>query len=333
MNPFRKFIAPRLPSAAVGLSSDGASVVQLERRRGDVLTVRRAAYAELPEGLVRPSFDERNIADPSELAARLAELVTDAGLLKRNRWSVALPEAATRTTILTLESASASRQEREEMIRWKIERAIGTPLDDLRVSRERLRPDPQGRARFLVAAMRLTTLDEYEQVFESLGWNAGLILPRHMGEAWWLMRGGAKGRAIDSLLISSHREGFTAAVLRDGQPILLRSVVCEAEDRADELYRFLLFYRDRNAPAAGGATSPLDADAAERFYESEDAIEQMLIAGTGLSPEQADEIIRETLSAPPRLLGPGDVRISYPANELDFNLIAAPAGLAALAWS
>ena len=248
MNPFQRLISPRLPQAAVGLSGEAASVVQLERRGGG-LAVRSAGLLPLPAGLVRPSFDEQNVSDGAELAGALSELLASAGLARRKRWSVALPEAATRTSILTLETAPASRAESEEMLRWKTERALGAPLDELRVSRERLKPDAQGRERYLVTGVRLAVLAEYEQVFAALGWKAGLILPRHMGESWWLMRdGGGQAAGADSLLVSSHAEGFTAVVLREGSPLYVRGVICDTEDRADELYRFLLFYRDRTSP-------------------------------------------------------------------------------------
>ncbi|HVF56361.1 MAG TPA: hypothetical protein VM934_09435 [Pyrinomonadaceae bacterium] len=324
MNPFKRLVAPRLPSAALGLSTEGASVVSLDRRR-DVYAVRRAGYVPLPEGTLRPGFDDTNVANPQELAETLAELIASAGMSKHRRWSVALPEAATRTSILTLESATSSRGETEEMLRWKTERVLAAPLDELRISRERLSVDSQGRARYLVTAIRLSVLDEYESVFESLGWHTGLILPRHMGEAWWLTQGPGGLAGVDSLLVSTHLEGFTAVVLRGSQPLLVRGVICDVEDRSDELYRFLLYYRDRNAPApdeaATVATPPLET------------IERLLVAGSGLDYAQASAIVGETLSVSPRPLRAEDVRLSFPSNEIDFNLIAAPAGLAALAWA
>ncbi|PYT02214.1 MAG: hypothetical protein DMF65_07090 [Acidobacteria bacterium] len=323
MNPLSRLISPRYPSAAAGLSGDGAGVVQLERRGGS-LAVRSAGYLPLPAGLLRPGFDEPNVADPSELAAALSELVTSAGLLKRRRWSVALPEASTRTSILTMETAPASRAEGEEMLRWKMERTLGAPLDELRVSRERLQTDAQGRARYLVTAVRLSVLDEYEQVFAMLRWHAGLILPRHMGEAWWLMRDGGAARG-DSLLVSSHPEGFTAVILRAAQPLFVRAVSCETEDRADELYRFLLFYRDRNAPPAEEGETPAPPVITDR-------IERLLVAGTGLDYAQASAIVEETLASPPYAVHAEDLRLAFPSEEIDFRQIAAPAGLAALAW-
>jgi Tfp pilus assembly PilM family ATPase len=329
MNPFQRLISPRLPQAAVGLSGEAASVVQLERRGGG-LAVRSAGLLPLPAGLVRPGFDEQNVSDGAELAGALTELLTSAGQTRRKRWSVALPEAATRTSILTMESAPASRAEGEEMLRWKTERALGATLDELRVTRERLRRDPQGRERYLVTAVRLTVLAEYEQVFAALGWNAGLILPRHMGEAWWLMRdgGGQAARAgADSLLVSSHAEGFTAVVLRAGSPLYVRVVICETEDRADELYRFLLFYRDRTSPQAAEG----EAEAPPPVYGS--GLGCLLVAGTGIDEAQARAIVEETLSAAPRAVQPADLRLAFPAAGIDFRQIAAPAGLAALAWA
>ncbi|HEX8130110.1 MAG TPA: hypothetical protein VF527_13490 [Pyrinomonadaceae bacterium] len=315
-------IKPRLPPAAFGLTGEGVAVVSLDRRRDGTLLVRRAGYVPLAEGLVRPNFDEPNVADTQELAAIVQGLATSAGMQKRKRWSVALPEAATRTTILTLEGGTASRAETEEMLRWKTERGFGTPVEELRVARERLRPDAQGRPRYLATAVRVSVLAEYEAVLSALGWHAGLLLPRHMGEVWWLMRERvAPAAASDSLLVSTHHEGFTAVLLRNAQPLLVRSIVCEAEDRVDELYRFLLFYRDRVLiPSADGDAPPPDT------------VGRMMIAGDGIEHAEASAIIEETLDARPRLVTAADVRLALPSDELDFDAIAAPAGLAALAW-
>jgi hypothetical protein len=319
MNPLAKITRPRLPAAAVGLSGASAALISLDRRR-DTLVVKRAGIAPLPEGLLRPSFDEANIADVTELANVLNNLAVSAGLAKRSRWSVALPEAATRTAILTLESAPASRAETEEMLRWKTERVLGATADELRISRRRLRADAQGRVRYLATAVRLPVLAEYESVFDALGWRAGLILPRHMGEESWLIR---RRTGDDSLLVSSHAEGFTAALLRGDEPLLVRSIACDPEDRADELYRFLLFYRDRLRPATeDGGDGVSDGI----------GIGQMLVAGQGLEEPQAVSIVEETLAARPRLLHAEDVRLSLPSHELSFAQLAAPAGLAALAF-
>jgi hypothetical protein len=317
MNPINKLIAPRFPATAIGLESGSASVVQLERGRREGFALKKGATITLPETLVQPNFDEQNISDGNELADALAQLVTSAGLLKQRRWSVALPEASARTAILTMETAAGSRKEQEEVVRWKTERAFGVPLEELRTAREKLSPDAQGRTRYIVTTVRLSVLEEYEAVFASLGWRAGLILPRHLGEARWLMRGKRGG---DSLLVSSHAEGFTAVLLHDARPIIVRSIVCEPEDRSNELYRLLLFYRDRMVAAPELA----DAQTLERL---------MVVGDNGFTADRVEDVINETLGVDVNALGAEGVGLALPSREISFNAIAAPAGLATLAWN
>jgi hypothetical protein len=318
MNPLSKLIAPKLPAAAIGLESKSAAVVHLERRRrGEGFALRRAATVALSDSLLVPGFDEINITDPQELAHALEEAVIGAGLGRQRKWSVSLPEAVTRAVILNLESPPGSRAELEEVLRWKTERNFGVPLEELRVSREKLPADAQGRDRYLAVGVRESVLSEYESVFASLGWRAGLILPRHVGESRWLLNGGAPV-AGDALLVSSHREGFTVMLMRAGQPLVVRSVLCEAEDRDDELYRLLLFYRDRIA-------------AAEEDHETR-GIERLLVLGEGFDKDHVSQLIAETLGYELRPMGASEVGLQLPPGELNFDEIAAPAGLATLAW-
>src|ERR1043166_638379 len=104
-NPLDKLLKPRFPSSAIGIEKGTACVVQLERARGGFV-VKRAASIVLSPELVRPSFDEVNVSDPVELARGLTDLATGAGLLRQRKWSVSLPEAATRSAILTIEGTT-----------------------------------------------------------------------------------------------------------------------------------------------------------------------------------------------------------------------------------
>lgn len=312
-NPLSKLIHPWYPATALGLEKGLASVVELERR-GNFGSLRRAATVKLSDTLIEPSFEEANISDYSELAAALRELAASSGLLRQKRWSVSLPEATARTLIITLETNVANGSELEEVLRWKMDRGFAVPLDELSVSRERLQKDPHGRDRYLVVATRLAVLAEYEHLFSTLGWRAGLVLPRHIGESQWLTRNGSSG---DSLLLSSTDQGFTAVIFRDKQPLIFRSIECNPDEREDELYRLLLFYRDRRA-----------ADS-----EFEQPLSRFLITGSGFDKERASEIVNETTGGNLRPLDAEDVGLRLPTRELDFDIIAAPAGLATLSWN
>ncbi|HVF87651.1 MAG TPA: hypothetical protein VM866_08665, partial [Pyrinomonadaceae bacterium] len=92
-------------------------------------------------------------------------------------------------------------------------------------------------------------------------------------------------------------------------------------DRADELYRFLLFYRDRLASAG---------DAEEATLET---IGRLLVTGNGFDRDEVGAIVAETLSSSPQILDAKDVSLALPPGDLDFKTLAAPTGLAALAWA
>ena len=307
-----RLVRPWYPSTALGLEKGIASIVEVDRGRGKGYSLPRAATISLGESLIQPVFDQPNVRDPSELAAALSELATSAGLLRQKRWSITLPGATTRTLIMTLETRPGSPRELEEVLAWKMDRGFGVPLDELSVSREALPKDPQGRDRYLVVATRVAVLEEYENIFRTLGWRAGLILPRHLGEAQWLTGNGFRG---DTLLVSSSEEGFTAMVFRDKQPIILRSILCAEEEREDEFYRLLLFYRDRRAANATEASQMLSG---------------LLVTGNGFSKARASEIVNETLGGDLRALEAEDLGLHLPTRDLSFDAIAAPAGLAAL---
>ncbi len=312
-NPLAKLIHPWYPSNAIGFEKGLLTMVQLERGKG-ASTLKRAATVSVPESLIRPSFDEPNISDPSEVAAALTDLATSAGLLQRKRWSVSLPDAASRSLIMTLESNPGSQAELHEVLTWKVERGFGVPLEELSFSRERLPPDAQGRDRYLMVATRAAVLAEYETVLDLLGWRPGLILPRHVAEGQWLTLNGSRD---DALLLSSSDTGFTAVVFRGKQPLIIRTVLCDRDECEDELYRLLLFYRDKRAGDAEQAGSLLS---------------RLLVVGEAMSKERISSIVRDTLGVDLRPLEAEDLGLQLSTLQLSFDSIAAPAGLATLSW-
>jgi hypothetical protein len=263
--------------------------------------------------MIRPSFDEQNIENGAQLAAVLKDLATSAGLLRQKRWSLSLPEATTRTLVLTMETQSQSASELQDVLRWKIERGFGATLEELSISKDRLQKDTHGRDRYLVIAVRKAILAEYEAVLDTLGWRAGLILPRHLGEAQWLVRNGSAG---DSLLLSGSSQGFTGVIFRDKHPLIIRTVTCTEEEFEDEFYRFLLFYRDRSVPETGAGQG----------------LARLMVIGEGITKQRAGEIVNETTGDDLRPLGAEDLGLQLPSRDFSFDSVAAPAGLATLSW-
>lgn len=301
---FEFLTSPNYPAAAVGIEHDEVAAVSLDRKNG-IYSIRQAAAVPLAAGVLEPSFLEHNLLDADEFARALGEAVTMAGLLGQKRWSAALPGSSARTTILTLDAEPASKKEAEEILDWKAEQAFGAPAAEMRIARRRIAADREGRSRFFVTGVRLEVIDEYETVFERFGWKTGLILPRPVSEANWLVMSAGLG---DSLLLSGQADGFTALLLRGGEPSVVRSVTCPANEAGDEIYRLLMFYHDR----FGGV------------------LDRILVIGDGLEKAGISEIAGEAFGQPVSLMRPSDVGLSLEGTGMSFATIAAPAGLAAL---
>lgn len=308
-------IRPNYPKAALGLEQESVTALALQREgRGGRFGIKQAATVELPVHLLTPNFIEQNIESPAEMIVFLEEAVTNAGLANRKRWSVSLPSNTARTAILTLESEPASKDELSQVLDWKAENTFGVPAGELRITRRKIASDTVGKSRYFATAVKLSVIDEYETLFEMLGWQAGLILPRAVSEANWLFN---KNKTGDSLLISSQSDGFVALIMRGAEPTVVRSVTCTESERDDEIYRLLMFYRDR----LGGG------DASENF------LEKLLVVGKDLTPAKLNEIAADALGRTLNILQPEDVGLNIPNQTLNFDEVAAPAGLAALGWT
>ena len=304
----RYFLAPSTPNVAAGFVDDNFAVVDVRRgRRG--FSLASSAVTQLPEGLITPSFESLNIQDEGELAGIIAQTAEAAGLSNKKRWSVALPDAAARTLVVALESKPSNARELNEVIEWKLERLVSVPPRELRTSRQKLRP-VSGEDRYLITVSRDEVLSQYESVFANLGWKAGLILPRHLGEAQWLMWDDSAG---DKMLVTAHQSGFTSLIVRNGEPTLVRTFVCERDSIPDELHRFALYYRDR---LADGTT---------------DTLSRMLVLG-GIDLAEARRAVTDALESEPRTLDPAEFGIDLKGEPIRFDQLAGAAGLATIAW-
>ena len=309
---FSVLTEPNYPKAAIGLEREAVTALALQREGRGRFGVRQGATIELPANLLTPSFTERNIGSPEQLRVLLEEAVVSAGLMGQRAWSVSLPSNTARTAILTIDNGNTAKGDAEEILDWKAEQSFGAPSGELRITRNKISSDRDGRSRYFATAVKLSVIDEYETLFESLGWTAGLILPRAVSETKWLM---GSDTGSDSLLLSSQNDGFTALLLRGDEPAVVRTVTCKVSERDDEIYRLLMFYNDRFAdPNSGGL------------------LETLLVVGKDMLPAKIKEISTEALGRALRVLRAEDVGLNVPAGSLSFDDLAAPAGLASFGW-
>jgi hypothetical protein len=297
-----------LPRVAAGFTDN--SVVALEvKKKGSELNIERLASAVLPKALLKPDFTVSNIPEPASLANVLRQVTERAGLTRHSRWSIALPEGVARSLIVSFDSKPESREELQEMIAWKVERILGIEPVRLRLVRQQISSGPAPR--YLVSAVEEGVISEYEAVFRLLGWHAGLILPRHMGEAYWLANDSEPG---DKLLVSHSYWGFVAVALRGSELLMVRIHNCGLEERENDLFRMATFYR-------------------EKIVQSKEDSVQVLAIGDGYEMELTERTFADALSDVKfNLLNPAQMPIKIPEPGISFEQIAATAGLAALSY-
>lgn len=247
---FNYLTAPGLPRTSLSIGETHLALITLKRSGGD-FEPRNLGVSRLPAGVVRASFAEPNIADEPVLIEHLSKTATRCGTGNIKALSVSLPSGSARSVVVTLDAAPTSRTELEQVIEWKAERLLGQKFDDLRINHTRLR-DMGGRPQYLISATTERVIAQYERIFERLGWHAGMIAPQHIGEAQWLMR---QGLEDDQVVVSLNERGFDAVIVRGQEPLIVREVECAPEERENEFYRLMVFYRDRLA--LEGADKPL----------------------------------------------------------------------------
>jgi hypothetical protein len=310
MSSLGKFLfAPRVPHNGAGFVDDRFVVVDLQKKHGSI-AIAANAYTVLPPDLIRAGFESPNIRNQGELVEIIQQTAEGAGLSSRKKWSVTLPQGVERTVVVSVEGNPSSRKEIDEIVGWKVERALGINLSGLRIARGRL-PGSSGGQRYLVTVSPEIVLAEYEAVFQRVGWQVGLLLPKLLGEAEWLLGGSTSG---DKLLISAHRGGFVSMVVRGGAPLLIRTHD-SVQSFADEIYRVVLFYLDR-FPSS---------------HDPQPGIEQLMVIGD-VDREEAMQAVADAIGSSPHLVTPSDLGLDLRGEPISFDSIAAASGPAILAW-
>ncbi len=306
---FNYLTAPELPRTSLSISETHVALVTL-KRLGREFEPRNLGVLRLPAGLVRASFTEPNVADEAALVEHLKRTAAQAGLNRVRALSASLPATSARSLVVTLDAVPASRAELAQMIEWKIERSVGQKGSELRVNYCRL-SDFQGRPQYLVSAAHEQVVSQYERIFKEMGRQVGMIAPQHIGEAQWLMR---QNLGEDQVVVSPNERGFDAVVVRGREPVMVREVECEPEERENEFYRLMVFYRDRLLPAG-----------------SESTLNRVLTIGSISEQRRFRDLVSSALERHTVALDPQQLGFRIDPNA-PFSHFAAASGLATMAW-
>src|SRR5262245_16572825 len=307
---FDSLTTPNLPPTSLSISETHMALITL-KRRGRGFEPRNLGVLRLPGGVVRASFTEPNIANEAVLIEHLSRTAAQAGMKNIRMLSVSLPPGSARCMVASLDSVPGSRAELAQMIEWRAERGTGQKAGDLRTSYSRL-SDLGGRPQYLITAATEQVISQYERIFNRLGWMAGMITPQSIGEAQWLIR---QGLDDDQVVVSVNERGFDAVIVRGAEPLLAREVECQPEERENEFFRLMVFYRDRLA--LEGSDSPLS---------------RLLTIGAAAEQRGFREVLSSAMERPIVALDPPQLGLRVDSNA-PFNYFAAAGGLATMAWN
>lgn len=201
--------------------------VKLGPRQVAVVEVSRAwwgrsrrwyGFADLPEGLVRPSPVESNISDPPALESHLRALLESEGRRapKGQGAVLILPDLCVRATLLEMDEVPSRASEREALIRWRLKQEASFPVEGSKVVSQVLGPKT-----VLAAAIRETVLRQYEAVCEAVG-----LIPMEVDIAsfrLWNMFSSVVPADEPVAWLSLLDGGFSLIIFHGGRPTFLRT--------------------------------------------------------------------------------------------------------------
>lgn len=166
-------LRPVWPRVALELDGRAVTLVRIRKRRRGAPLLEAHRVCELAEPAVPSTVFDANGQPGEELGRRLRETFEVAGV-RPGRVSVVLPDNLARIALLSLPERPSSRRQLLEIIRFKMHRAVPFRFSEAEVSFQLLPHEGAGTT-ILVALIRRTLVERYEQVLSGIGARAGLL--------------------------------------------------------------------------------------------------------------------------------------------------------------
>ncbi len=298
--------APTMPRTSLAVTPSHVALVEMHKRGGNLIP-KKLGVQNFREGLVVPSLTEINITREAEFIDQLLSISEQSGFGKKLNLSLSLPEGSARSLVVNLDNKPGTRTELTQMIEWKMSRTTNIKASEMRLDFQELSHEG-GQPRWLVSAVNTNVIQQYERLLDQLGWHAGVVLPQHIGEAQWLLRNRLDNNQ-DQVMVSVNPNGFVVVIVRGEEPLLIRDITCALNEREDEFYRLMIFYKDKYAPSQ--------------------SLKNMLVLGEPNEQIIFSQALSSALQDHPQKLSPASLGLSLePAAP--FNRFAAAAGLAAI---
>ena len=279
----RRFLDPEPPLAAVEVRAGSLGVVRVVRdKRASSLGA--AASLELPAGTLKLSMAERNIIEPEAFKQTLRAVLERAGVLGDGRIGLVLPDPVARVALLpAAEVRARGRAEREELIRFRLKKAVPFDIREAHLSFREVGA-PGQEPTFLVVAILRSILDEYEGACRALGVEPGLVQLTGLA----ILDAVEESRPPADRVLVNWDEGYISILVsRFGAPALARTLTgvsaSDPEQVMREATQTILYYRER----LGG-----------------EGIAHAVVRSAAMLPAEAARLLEQPLGLTPDILDP-----------------------------
>jgi hypothetical protein len=294
------------PLTVVEVRARAIGVVRLARE-GRRFALAAAASLELPEGALRLSMTESNLADPAAFTQVLRSVLEKTGALAAGRVGLVLPDPVARMALVPAsEVTGKTRAANEEMLRFRLRKSVPFDIREARLAFAS--PGTRSEDPVLVAAIFKPVLEAYEAACRTAGVHAGLV--ELSGLALLDAAFGAQPPA-DRLLVNWD-DGYVTLLLARGEwPIVVRTLTgapaAEPREVAREVAHTVLYYRER----LGGTH-----------------LAQAVLRCTVLPPAEAAALLEPSVGFAPEILEPWEALREAGLRDAGQSLAAAAACLA-----
>jgi len=302
----RSLLEPEPPLAAIEVRATGLSAIRLGRERQQPVLSGAAAF-EFPPEVLQLSLTEPNVRDPELFRRTLGVLADRVGLASGGRVALVLPDPVARVAFVpAAELQARGRAELQEELRFRLRKVVPFEIRDAVLSSVSLPEGPGRPAQLLVSAIASPVLQSYESPLRELGFEPGLVEVCGLALAAALR----PSPQADELLVNWDAGYCTLALLRDGEPMLFRTLAgplaAQPAEVAREASSTVLYYRDR----LGGP-----------------GLTRALVRSTPLPAPQAAQLLQEPLGLMPEPVDPWGALRGAPAGVDSMPFAGAAASL------
>jgi type IV pilus assembly protein PilM len=228
------------PSLVVEIAPHHVAAARWGTSRG---RLESAAVEALPAGSVTPSPVETNITQPEAVRAALRRVFNRVPV---NGSSLALlvPDSVVRVFIMPFESLPRRASEALPLLRWRLKKSVPFDVDETVLSWSR-QSGRAGGLEIIASIARQRIVREYEEIVESLGARAGMVLSSSLAALPLLPERGA------AMLIRLGGKTLTTAITHGATLCLFRTTelpveaeLLETQGMLEEVFPAVAYHQD-----------------------------------------------------------------------------------------